>query len=69
MSQPSADGGPPSGAIVRGVGAKSAMLMACDRVVVLDDGAVVEEGSPRELLATEGSYLQAMRIEDRTRSR
>ena len=47
----------------------SAMLMACDRVVVLDEGAVVEEGSPRELLATEGSYLQAMRIEDRTRSR
>ena len=42
----------------------SAMLMSCDRIFVLDQGIVVEEGTPKDLLSTEGSYLQAMRVED-----
>lgn len=34
--------------------------LACDRVLVLTDGRLVEEGPPRELLARPGGYLASL---------
>ena len=33
-----------------------------DRIIVLDDGHIVEEGAPEELLAREGSRFQKVSL-------
>jgi ATP-binding cassette subfamily B protein len=38
-------------------------VMGADKVVVLDDGRVAEQGSPQELLAAEGSFARMVRLQ------
>lgn len=35
----------------------------CDRIIVLDEGRIVEEGAPDELLAKEGGRFQRVGVE------
>lgn len=35
-----------------------------DRIIVLDDGHIVEEGAPEELLAKEGSRFQKVSLQN-----
>ena len=39
---------------------RTATLLGCDRILVLESGRVVEEGAPDELLGEEGSRFAAM---------
>ena len=38
-------------------------VMAADKVVVLDEGRVVEQGSPQELLAANGLFARMVRLQ------
>ena len=47
---------------------RTATLLGCDQILVLDQGRVVERGAPGELLEREGSLFGAMHARQRLRA-
>ena len=48
------------GRTVLAIAHRLSTLRAMDRIIVLENGAIAEDGSPQELLATEGGMFKAM---------
>ncbi len=43
-------------------------LQNTDRIIVIEEGKIMEEGSPRELAANESSYLANMLLEQKNKN-
>lgn len=52
-----------SGRTVFIVSHRLSMLRVCDRVMVLDEGRLIEQGDPRELLEADGAYSELERAQ------
>lgn len=39
---------------------RAAALLGCDRIVVLDEGRIIEEGSPNDLMQQQNGIFSAM---------